>query len=536
MGKDHRPFAASEDSHVVAADDVDTFSAVSGHAPIFNEGGHAMQCPPAAQLAKRTRKHGIKCEEIGRVLSADSPPDLRRSQLAGLILASALITLDGTATTIALPVIGRDLSASVSRLQWIANAPLLMLAAMLMPAGLLADRYGRIRVMRIGLLAFACAAVAAAAAGSAGAIVAAKLAQGAAGALVLPASLAILRGAHSDPAKRTRVFGVWAAWTGAASAAGPLLAGALVDLWSWRAVFIPPAVAAVVAVALLGTEARSESADSRPIPVRATVALIVLLGGMAYLFMQGPVTGLRDPRTALGAALAAASAVVLARDRHRDALFPRELLTSRNCLPANATTFAMYFGMFGLSFLIVLYGQQVLGYSAMWTALVLLPISVMLLFAERFSLLTASMGTRSLIVTGALAAAGGIAWMCTSSPPLPFWSHLIPGTALFGLGISLSVSALTNAAVAAVPDTCAGVASGLNHAVVRAAGMIAVALLGSIAAPGISDVVSGEGVQRAMMICAAVVATGGVAGAALLRDHEPGGMMSVAVASDDGSG
>jgi MFS family permease len=450
---------------------------------------------------------------------------LPKKVLAGLILASALITLDGTATTIALPAIGRDLKVSVTTLQWIANAPLLILAAMLLPAGTLADRYGRIRMMRIGLICFVVASLGCAAARSELEIIGARFVQGAGGALVLPATLAVLRGAYTNSAQRTRVFGVWAAWTGAASAAGPLLAGALVDFWKWRAVFLPAALAGVVALLLIRREAPSASATrTSPVPVRATVALMVLLGGIAYLLMHGSAEGVQVSRLTLGFVLAAVAAVVLTRDRHRGVLFPRELRAARNCLPANAITFALYFGMFGLSFLVVLYVQQVLGYSASWAAVVLLPMSIMLFFAELFGRLTTLVGTRALILAGAIAAAGGIAWMGVSSHPLPFWSHIILGTGLFGLGLSLAVSALTHAAVAAVPDACAGAASGLNHAVVRVAGLIAVAVLGSISAPGLADAITVEGFQRALLVCATVVAAGGIAGTLLLSDDAPGGL------------
>jgi MFS family permease len=450
---------------------------------------------------------------------------MHRRQLAALILASALITLDGTATTIALPAIGRDLSASMSRLQWIVNAPLLALAALLLPAGTLADRYGRTRMIRLGLVVFVTASAACAVAWSPAGIIGAKFAQGIGGALVLPAALAVLRGAYTDAAERTRIFGVWAAWTGAASAAGPLLAGGLVDLWGWRAVFMPSIAAGLLAVLLIEREAPAAAAE-RPgsVPGLATAALMALLGAVAYFLMHGSRGSLAGSQLALPIGLAIAGGVGLVRDPQRGVLFPRELLRARNCVPANATTFALYFGMFGLSFLLVLYVQQVLGYSALWAAIILLPISIMLLLAERFGRLTSSLGTRWLIVAGTISAAAGIGWMGTASHPVPFWSHIILGTTLFGLGISVAVSALTHAAVAAVPDTCAGAASGLNHAVVRAAGLVSVALLGSIAAPGLSDAVSAEGVQRAMVVCAAVVAIGGIAGTAFLRDDEPGGL------------
>jgi hypothetical protein len=149
--------------------------------------------------------------------------------------------------------------------------------------------------------------------------------------------------------------------------------------------------------------------------------------------------------------------------------------------------------------------------------------SIMFLFAERFGRATAMFGTRIVSVTGALLAAAGLAWISSGAPPLPMWS-VVAGTAVFGLGVSVSVATLTNAAVVAVPAGCAGAASGLNHAAVRAAGLFAVALLGSIAAPGPDNVVSDAGVQRAMATCCAIVGLGGVVGSALLRNEEPGGL------------
>ena len=450
---------------------------------------------------------------------------MRRRQLAGIILGSALVTLDGTATTIVLPAIGQDLSAPILQLQWIINAPLLALASLLLPAGMLADRYGRARIIRLGLLVFVAASLSCAAATAAVPLIAAKFGQGAGAALVLPAALAALRGAYTEAAERARIFGVWAAWTGVASAAGPLLAGAIVDLWSWRAAFLPSAFAGLLAIVLVQRETPDESAASTArIPVVASIALTISLGGVAYLLTQGFGVTLQGAWLVLPAAVAVAGAAILARHRDRHVLFPSELLAARNCLPANATTFALYFGMFGLSFLLVLYVQQVLHYSALWASVLLLPMSTMLFLAEKFGRLTGLVGAKRLIVAGTLSAAAAVAWLGASGHPLPFWPHMVLGTGLFGLGISLAVSALTHAAVAAVPDTCAGAASGLNHAVVRVAGLGAVALLGSIAAPGATDVVSADGVQRALLICSGIVAVGGLAGSGLLRDDEPGGL------------
>jgi MFS family permease len=400
---------------------------------------------------------------------------VKRSRLSALILASALITFDGTATTLALPAIGHDLSAPVARLQWITNASLLVLAALLLPAGSFADRIGRIRAIRVGLVAFAAASLASALANTDAWLIGARLALGGAASLILPAALAVLRGSYADAAERARVLGTWAAWTGVAGAAGPLLAGAFVDLASWRAVFVTSAAVAVVALVLLRAPVGSEPTHGAP------------------------------PAAALS-----------------------QIVRAHNCMPANASAFAMYFGMFGLSFVLTLYTQQVLRYSGLWAAVVLLPISLMLLLAERFGRLTARVGTRAVIASGACVAAAGIGWVAIGSHPLPFWSHLILGTSIFGLGISVAVSALTHAAVAAVPTASAGAASGLNHAVVRAAGLFAVALLGSVAAPGFSEHVSPDGVQRALAICAVVVAAGGAGGGVCVRDDRPGGLTTAA--------
>jgi hypothetical protein len=256
----------------------------------------------------------------------------------------------------------------------------------------------------------------------------------------------------------------------------------------------------------------------------ATVAVLMLLGGLAYLLMAGLPPRLHEPDGMAATAVALTGAALLMRDRRRHVLLPGDLVRARNCLPANGATFALYFGLFGLSFVVVLYTQQVLDYSAIRAALVLLPGSLMLLLAERFGRLTAVIGTRPLVFIGAAAAAGGLVWLALGTHPLSFWARLRPGSALVGLGVSLAVSPLTHAAVAAVPETCAGAASGLNHAVVRVAGLVAVALLGSIAAPGFSERVSADGVRFAMLVAAAVVAAGGVAGGLLLRDDEPGGI------------
>lgn len=450
---------------------------------------------------------------------------MERRQLSGLMLASALITFDGTATTVALPVIGKSFSASVFSLQWVSNAPLLVLAALLLPAGLMADRFGRVRVIRIGLATFSAGAALSVAASSVGLLITARLLLGLGGALILPATLALLRASADEADERTRIFGLWAAWTGVAAALGPLVAGVLVDLLTWRAIFALSAAAGLASLPLVRSQTLPASTPRQhPVPFVASAALVLLLGAAAYALMAFAGGAGEWTQLALPCTVAIAAVVPLVRDPRSHQLVPRELLRARNCMPANAASFALYFGMFGLSFLVALYTQQVLGYGALRAAVVLLPISVMLFFAEAFGRLSSRFGTRTLIIAGTLCAAAGIYWIASGPHPLAFWSRLLVGTALHGLGLSLAVSALTHAAVAAVPETCAGAASGLNHAVVRVAGLLAIAVLGSAAAPGSSAAVSPDGFQAAMYGCAAVVAIGGVLGCVFLRDDAPGGV------------
>jgi MFS family permease len=382
--------------------------------------------------------------------------------------------------------------------------------------------------MRLGLVAFGLASMVCAAAPSDPVLIAARVLQGAGGALVLPGAVAHLRAAYRQPAERTRRFGLWAAWTGVASAVGPLLGGALADLLSWRAVFVVSSGVALAAFLLLKRTRDDPPSRATPVPVLGTTALVVCLGAVAYLLIEGGAAGWSSPRVAIAALLVPASVTLFVRSSQRHSLLPRELLTTRNCIPANSATFALYFGVFGLSFLLVLYTQQALGYSGMWAGAGVLPMSVMLFLAEPFGRLAPRVGTRVLIALGSISAAAGILWMAAGPHPLPFWSRIVCGTALFGLGVSLAVSPLTHAAVSAVPESFAGAASGFNHATVRAAGLVAIALLGSIAADGHSDGMSIDGFRRALVLCGVLVALGGVASGLRIKNDAPGGLTGTA--------
>jgi MFS family permease len=385
-------------------------------------------------------------------------------RLAALILSSSLVTLDGTAATLALPAIARTLETPATSLHWISDAPLLMLALLLLPAGGLADRRGQYRVLRVGLLVFASGAIAAALVTSTLALITARAVQGVGAACMLPPAFAVIRAAIDDPARQARKFGVIAAWTGAAAVIGPLLGGLLADAVTWRAVFLVSAGVALTAFAMLW------SAHEAITPAHAP-------------------------------------------------LLPPELLRTRNCVAANVATFGLYFGVFGLPFIIVIYLQEVLEYSALAASLAILPLSVTMFLAAPFAKLSPRLGGKRLVGVGSVVAAAGAVWMAWS-PSLPFWAIVVIGTALFGLGVSMAVSPLTQAAVAGVGESCAGAASALNHAVVRAAGLVGIALLGSIVGGQAADGLSIEGFRTAMSMCGVVGASCGLGGALLLKDDE----------------
>jgi MFS family permease len=388
--------------------------------------------------------------------------------VAVLAFSSALVTLDGTAVTLAVPAIGRALSLPLAEWHWISDAVLLMLAVLLLPAGLLGDRLGRWRLLRVGLVAFAGGALLGASSVSAAMVYGARAIQGAGAALILPSTLALIRASVSDPSRQARKFGVLAAWTGAAGVVGPLMGGLLVDVATWRAVFVVSAAAATI-------------------------------GWIAV--RKAP----EDP--------------AVARSR---APFPMAVVTSRNCVAANIATFGLYFGVFALPFVLVVYTQHVLEYSALRASLAVLPLSLMMFLAAPLAKLSDRLGSRWLVGAGSLVAASGAVWIALSPETLPFWSRIVVGTSLFGLGVSMAAAPLTHAAVTAVGESCAGTASALNHAVVRAAGLVGIAFVGSMAASHPGDGVSIDAFRSAVSACGVIGASCGLGGALLLKDDQPG--------------
>ncbi|WP_263247004.1 MFS transporter [Saccharopolyspora rosea] len=434
--------------------------------------------------------------------------------LTATILGSGVAFLDGSVVNVALPAIGRDVGGDLAVLQWVLDAYLLTLSSLLLLGGALGDRYGRRRVFVAGIVLFTLASVGCGLAASGGVLILARLVQGIGGALLVPGSLALINAsiAHDD---RGAAVGRWAGLTGVASAVGPFVGGWLVDAASWRWVFLinlPIAAAALVAVRRV-PESRDPTATGPPdLPGAATAT--AGLAGTVFALIQVPAAGWSPLNaTALVVGAAALVAFPLVESRRAEPLLPLSLFRSRQFTGANLTTFTVYAALGGALFLLSLQLQQSLGYRAVEAGVATLPITVlMLLLSGRMGALAQRTGPRLPMTVGPFCCAAGLALLTRAVPGSSYVTGVLPGVAVFGLGLSITVAPLTSAVLASVAPEHGGVASGVNNAISRLAGLVAVAVLPLIA--GLSHIGAGAalgpGFATAMLVSAVVCAFGGV--------------------------
>lgn len=444
------------------------------------------------------------------------------------ILGSGLAFLDSTVVNVILPVLGRELDATLGELQWTLDAYLLALSALLLPAGALGDRYGRRRVFTIGLVWFAIASLLCGVAPNAQALVLSRAVQGVGAALLVPGSLALLRSCFA-PEEQGRAIGAWAGLSGVTTAIGPLLGGWLADAVSWRAVFLlnpPIAALGIWAAARFVPESRAPTA-SRLDAGGATLAALGL-GAVTYALIEATGEAAPTPRivAAAAAGVAALAAFVLVERRSPAAMLPMSLFRSLQFTGTNATTLALYFGLSGATFLLMLQLQRGLGWSPLQSGASLVPLTISLLVLSPWAgRLAGRVGNRPLMTAGALVAAAGLALLVRAEPGASYLSGVLPGVATLGIGLGLAVAPLTSAALSAVGPERAGVASGVNNAVARVAALLAVALLPLAAGIGPGDLAAGTltaGFQRAMMISAALCAAAGALAWATVERGRPG--------------
>lgn len=414
--------------------------------------------------------------------------------LAACVLGSGIAFLDSTVVNVALPAIGDDLDAGLRGLQWTINGYLVTLSALVLLGGSLGDRVGRRRVFIAGLIGFAVASLLCGLAPTVEALVAARALQGVAGALLVPGSLAIIS-ATFHPDDRNRAVGAWSGLAGVTSAIGPFAGGWLIDAVSWRLVFLinVPLVLVTVWIARRHVPESLDDAAGRP-DLAGAVAASAGLAGVTYALIEGTVV--------LGVlGVAALGAFVAVERRRREPMLPLELFRSMQFTGANLTTLAVYAGLGGALFLLVIRLQEAMGYSALEAGASLVPFTIlMLLLSSRAGGLAQRIGPRLPMTVGPLVAAGGLVLVGRIDPGVSYWTSVLPAVVVFGLGMTLTVAPLTATVLAAVDERHLGIGSGVNNAVARVAGLLAVAAL-----PLLTNSFS-----TAMSLCAAVCATGGV--------------------------
>jgi EmrB/QacA subfamily drug resistance transporter len=419
-----------------------------------------------------------------------APSDLRLASARGrwillaTVLGSGLAGIDATVVNIALPDIGRDLDVGLSALQWTITGYTLTLAALMLLGGSLGDRWGRRRAFVIGVGWFAGASMLCAIAPSVTWLIAARALQGVGGALLTPASLAILESTFRDR-DRGRAIGAWSGLSGTASAIAPFVGGWLLSAGGWRWVFLinPPVAVVVIAVALRHVpETRASDVRGR-IDVAGAVLGVVALGGLSAGLIAASDRSTADPRVwvpFVGGVVAMVWFVVTER-RQSDPIVPMAMFRIRQFSATNAVTFLLYAANSGALLLLVIEQQTVSGASPLKAGAALLPITViMLCFAAPFGALAVRTGARLSLTVGPLISATGLAMMTTLSAGSGYVWSVLPAVAVFGLGLAVFVAPLTASVLGAVHAEHAGVASGVNNAVARAAGLIAVAALPAI--------------------------------------------------------
>ncbi|MGH3889841.1 MAG: MFS transporter [Pseudonocardiaceae bacterium] len=435
--------------------------------------------------------------------------------LLATISGEGLVMLDATVVNIALPSIGRDLAADFGTLQWIVNAYILTLAALILLAGALGDRFGRRRIFLLGVVWFAVASLLCGLAPTAEVLVAARALQGIGGALLTPGSLAIISSTFVDT-DRARAVGAWSGLSGVAAAIGPFAGGWLVAL-NWRAVFLVnlPVAIFIVMVALRYVP-ESSDADSPPgLDVAGAVLVAAGLAGVTYALTSLGEGGGGDVATlAAGAGgMAALLAFVLVERRSPHALVPLGLFSDRSFRVANAVTLFVYAGLGVFFFLMVLQLQIVAGFSPLVAGTALLPVTVlMLLLSSPAGALAERIGPGLLVTVGPLLAATGLLLTLRIGRGASYLDDVLPAVAMIGVGLSLTVAPLTATVLGSADPRYAGTASGVNNAIARTGSLLAVAVIPAAAGLGGADYTDplsfDPGFRTAMLISAGLLALG----------------------------
>ena len=443
----------------------------------------------------------------------------KRLTLAACILGSTIVFIDSSVVTVALPAMERDLGGGLALQQWVADAYLLTLGSLILIGGSLGDLFGQRRIFVIGVISFGVTSVLCAVAWDEGSLIAGRAAQGVAGALLTPASLATIS-VLFEGEERGSAIGTWTAWTGISFLIGPLVGGWLVSAVSWRGIFlinVPVAIAtlALIAIAIPPIAAK---ANAR-VDVVGGVLCALGLAGPVYALIEAPARGFSDPLilAMLVGGIAVFGLFLLWEARSNNPMLPLRLFRGRNFSFANLETFTVYGALATQGFFLTLFLQQIAGYSALQAGATSVPVTVLMFaLSPRVGRLSMRFGPRLFMGIGPIICALATLWIRSLEPGFSYWASLLPAQLVFGVGLSMIVAPLTATVLADAGPGDAGIASGVNNAIARVASLLAIAVVGAAIA-GAANQLDMPGYRLAMAITAALFAVGGVIGLAAIR-------------------
>lgn len=437
--------------------------------------------------------------------------------LAATALGSGMAFLDGTVVNVALPAMGKDLDADMAGLQWIVNGYMLMLASLVLLSGSLGDRLGRRRTFVVGVIWFAAASIVCAIAPTLEVMIAGRVLQGIGGALLTPGSLAILQTTfqHSD---RGKAVGAWSGLTSVAAAVGPFVGGTLVDSGYWQLIFLinaPLALATVLVTLRHVPETRDEEAGGK-LDITGAIFATLGLAALTYGLISAGDHGFGDPMivTSLAIGVVAFAAFVEVERRGSHPMLPLSIFANARFTGANLVTVVVYGALGTATFLVVVYLQTALHYSALWAGASLLPMTLLMLGLSGYAGgLSDRIGARIPMTVGPLLMAGGFLLMLRIDTGSSYFTAVLPAVVLLGLGLVSTVAPLTATVLSSVEDHHAGIASGVNNAVARSAQLMAVAAIpmaAGITGDSYRDPVAfHNGFGNALWISAVLAAAGG---------------------------
>jgi EmrB/QacA subfamily drug resistance transporter len=448
-------------------------------------------------------------------------PGVARWTLIASILGSSMAFIDGSVVNVALPSIQADLGGGLATQQWVVDAYLLTLGSLILVGGSLGDIFGESKVFAIGVASFAAVSVLCAIAPDAPALIVFRGLQGMAGALLVPASLAMITATFTGAA-RGNAIGQWTAWTGISFIIGPTLGGWLVDVSTWRVIFlinIPIALGTLLILVRLGGMHQKRREDLR-VDVWGAILCTAGLGLLVAGFIEQPQRGWGDPLI-LGAFISGAAclgAFIVYELRTPMPMLPLRLFRLRNFSVTNVETLSVYGGLSALTTFLTLYLIEFAGFSALQAGISLLPVTIVMFFlSPRMGRFSMEYGPRLFMALGPVLAGLGVLAYTRLPVDVNYWVDVLPALLVFSLGLSLTVAPLTTTVLADARAGDAGVASGVNNAIARIAGLLAIAILGILAAGG-GDHLTEHGFHLTMAAVAGLLVCGGLIGAIGIRN------------------